>query len=300
MGASKPQSFALAFVQGRNINAADVIALLREVYADGIATRDEAEELIAFDRALQEPAPGWCEFFAVAIADHLLEREAPVGTIDESKTEWLTGSLLRGRPVATAGGFAAMLRVMENVRDPAPLLSARVIEQVRLALISGEGRRLGLSSAPRRIVDADATAMLGRALLAGGGSAGAAVSRAEAEALFDLHDAFAQAGNDPAFEQLFFAAIACHLVGAAGGAVPPRASALAADAAREKDPTSLEFSLPDSYADSVRLDPDQIAWLASRIMRDGRPTGAEFALLRLFTGQPCNNDPTPPSLDRAA
>jgi hypothetical protein len=104
--------------------------------------------------------------------------------------------------------------------------------------------------------------LIRRILRAGAG----AVTRLEAECLFDLHDATAGADNDPGFEDLFFKAIANHLAAAAGHKTASRERALAADERTEP----------------ARLGPDEAAWLASRIMRDGRPTAVEHALLRLF------------------
>jgi hypothetical protein len=43
---------------------------------------------------------------------------------------------------------------------------------------------------------------------------------------------------------------------------------------------------------STALGPDETAWLSSRIMRDGRPTAAEYALLRLFAQDTRDPDPS--------
>jgi hypothetical protein len=290
MGLSKPQSFALAFVQGRNINAADVIALLREVYADGIATRGEAEELIAFDHSLSGATPTWCEFFSTTIADHVLQRHEPAGFVGREKAEWLLGALARGRRIATAGGFAAVLRLIETAPETPPVLAAYAIDQLRLAVIAGEGPAIGQRTHDSRMIDADDVAMLDRILAAAGGEAGIAVSRAEAEALFDLHDAVAGGSNDPRFEDLFFKAVASHLMSAMNAGVAPRRETLAPAA-----------PVTDRLPAGAQLDADHTAWLASRIMRDGRPTAAEYSLLRLFSGDSGHVDPTLRRfLDRAA
>jgi hypothetical protein len=290
MGASKPQSFALAFVQGRNINAADVIALLREVYADGIATRDEAEELIAFDHSLAASTAAWCEFFAATIADHVLKRREPADHMDKDKAEWLVGALSRGRRIATAGGFATVLRLIEIAAETPPMLAAYAIDQLRVALIAGDGPAIGRRAHYSRVIDAEDVTLLASTLSAAGGEAGRAVSRAEAEALFDLHDAVAGGANDAALDDLFFKAIANHLMSALNLDVAPRREALA-----------LTAPVADRLPAGTQLDADQTAWLASRIMRDGRPTAAEYSLLRLFSGQPGDIDPTLRRfLDRAA
>lgn len=88
MRAFGAQSAAQSGSRGRHVHAADVIALLREVYADGIGTREEAEELIAFDHSLNEITMGWSEFFAATIADHVTRRQTPPGIVDGEKAAW--------------------------------------------------------------------------------------------------------------------------------------------------------------------------------------------------------------------
>jgi len=108
-----------------------VIALLREVYADGIGTREEAEELIAFDHSLNESTMGWSEFFAATIADHVTRRQAPPGIVEGEKAAWFIGALSRGRHAVTASGFAAVLRVIETAQDASPSVAAYAIRQLR-------------------------------------------------------------------------------------------------------------------------------------------------------------------------
>lgn len=270
MGAFEPHAAALAVSPGRHIHAADVIALLREVYADGIATREEAEELIVFDHSLTEPTAGWSEFFAATIADHVARRQAPAGIVDAEKAAWLIGVLGRGRHTATASGYAAILRLIETAHDVSPCLAAYAIRQLRSAVI---GRREPASSVRlnvKRAVDFESAALVRRILLGSAGQSARPVSREEAEALFDLHDLAAGGANDADFDDLFLKAVAHHLIAHAGGHVPPRREALARQ-------SSFPSGMP------VSLTGDETAWLASQIMRDGRPTKTEFALLQYFT-----------------
>jgi hypothetical protein len=116
-----------------------------------------------------------------------------------------------------------------------------------------------------RHADAAVAATLRRILLAGSGP----VSRAEAEALFDLHDAVAGGANHIEFERLFMNAIVHHLLARAEHAVPERRECLIAVS-------------PWTNMRGKTLNRDDQAWLASRIMRDGKPTAAERVLLQFF------------------
>lgn len=273
MAVSTSRSTASALTQGRNIDAADVIALLREVYADGIGTREEADELIAFDHTLGDSPTGWSEFFAATVADHVVQRSDPAGIIDDDNATWLIGAISHGRRIATSGGFGAVMRALELARETSPLLAAYAIGQVRFAIIAGTGPAIGARKHFSRVVDARDVVLLGRILELSGGAPARPVSRLEAEALFDLHDAVAGASNDPAFADLFFRAIASHLLACAGA------------------PAETRLVSP-GFAGQVPLGAEDGAWLSSRIMRDGRPTPAEFSLLRLFAGGTDGIDPS--------
>ena len=260
-------------MQGRNINAADVIALLREVYADGIGNRDEADELIAFDHTLGEPPAGWSEFFAATVTDHVVLGSDPAGIIDDDKATWLIGAISHGRRIATSGGFGAVMRALETASQISPLLAAYAIGQVRFAVITGGGPAIGARKHFSRVVDAEDVALLARILELAGGALACPVSRPEAEALFDLHDAIAGSATDAGFADLFTGAIASYLLGSAG--VPP----------------VTRLAQPE-FAAAAPLGAEQSTWLSSRILRDGRPTPAEFSLLRLFAGGPGDMDPS--------
>lgn len=266
--------------QGRNIHTADVIALLREVYADGIGTREEAEELIAFDRSLSGGETGWTAFFATSVADHVVRRQDPIGVVCDEKANWLVRALSRGRRLATEGGFSAVMRTLEIAREVSPLLTAYAIGQVRFAVISGSGPAIGARKHFCRIVDADDVALLERILELSGGVSARPVTRVEADALFELHDAVAGSMNDARFGDLFFATIANQLLASVG------------------QPTASRVAAP-MITRAIQLGAEDSAWLSSRIMRDGRPTPAEFQLLQAFAGAP--GDPLQRrSLDRAA
>jgi phage FluMu protein gp41 len=273
MGLFDPRTAALSRAGSRPIDPADVIALLQDVYADGIGTREEAEELIAFDRSLSEPTPGWTDFFATSVADHLVRRQPPVDIVDAEKATWLIAALRKGRHTVTASGFAVLMRLIETAQDVPPPLSAFAIRQVRSAVIArrpASSVRLSFN----RTIDSETAALVRRIVLGCPALSLRAVTRDEAEALFDLHDLTASGANDTDFDDLFFKAVSHHLIAETGLAVPLRSVALARQA---------EF--PRGEGRAALLGPEETAWLATRIMRDGRPTPVEFELLQFFTAQ---------------
>lgn len=292
MGQVESGSVALALAQGRNINAADVIALFREMYAGGLSAKEDAEALIGFDRSLKETTPAWRDFFAETLTDHILHRQEPKNDLSDEKINWLTANLVGGECATTTAGFALVMKLLESVTDIPAQLSAFAISQLRFAIVLGEGPAIGRRPHFSGDVDAEDVVLLARILEAAGGTEGRAISAEEAEALFDLHDATAEGTNHASFDDLFFKAIANHLVASAGHRVSPRREMLAPDPrvaewrsvfGAGREPSEPGFRLPSGCTDSTELGVDEVAWLSSRVMRDGRPTAAEYALLRLFT-----------------
>jgi hypothetical protein len=256
------------------VAAAELIQERRKRNADLKISRNEAEALLALDRMQPEITPAWREFVAEAIADHVFAAP-PARILTEEKMRWLMNATApRGRMESTVA-FEAVIRTMERAHEVPPALSAFAIRQLQAAIINGEGPAIGTRSHFSRTVDTADAAQLYRILVAAGGAEGRPVSREEADALFDLHDATARSQNDTAFNDLFYRAIANYTLAESGHALEPRREALSPD-----------------YVLSARMRPsaEQAAWLSERIMRDGKPTLPEFELLLLIGSEPLNTD----------
>jgi len=247
------------------VATADLVQLRRQRNPEQAISRAEAEALLSLDRMQKNSAASWRDFIADAIADHLMSAE-PAGIITPEKVDWLLTALAPAGAIETVTAIETLLRAMEAAREAPSSLAAFAIRQAQAAIIKGEGPAIGPRPHFSRVIDGEDTALLYRILIAAGGADGVAVSREEAEALFDLHDATARSTNDPAFDGLFYRAIAHHALHASGEEVAPRQAALTPGGA-------LTNSAPNA---------EQAAWLSERIMRDGRPTMAEFELLRFL------------------
>ena len=85
------------------ISRADVHTLRRDILPNGIETRDEADVLIALDRALHDKDEIWASFMVQAIVDFVVWSSRPTGRVDRDTAEWLIASLGCGTgPSATA------------------------------------------------------------------------------------------------------------------------------------------------------------------------------------------------------
>ena len=81
------------------------------------------------------------------------------------------------------------------------------------------------------------------------------VSRAEAEALFEINDAAAERTDDGRFDDLLAKAVVHHAASASGLPVPPRTVALSPD-------TAIESWAP---AQAANIDTQVLQWLASQM-----------------------------------
>jgi hypothetical protein len=185
---------------------------------------------------------------------------------------------------------------------------------VKKAVVDGEGPLArGGSLEPGRVGRHEAE-LVRRILYAFGGEGSVAITRAEAEILFDINDATAEADNDPAWSDLFVKAVANSLMAASGYQVPSRGEALRREAWLDAPTGGVAdvfsrmaagglrgilqaYRQPDNaeqgwaarnaamQAQSAAAEPvtaEEAEWLARRIGRDGVLGPNEKALLRFI------------------
>jgi hypothetical protein len=109
---------------------------------------------------------------------------------------------------------------------------AQALAVIRDGVITGEGPTTRGRIHFSRSLDSDDTAWCARVLTAEA-VIEAPISRAEAEALFEINEAAAERSDDGQFDDLFAKAIVHHAAAASGLPVPSRAVALSPDVAIE-------------------------------------------------------------------
>src|SRR5436190_2184969 len=107
-------------------------------------------------------------------------------------------------------------------------IAARALAMVRDGVITGEGPTTRGRVHFSRALDADDAAWCALILTATAVEH-QPVSRAEADALFEINDAAAERSDDGVFDDLLAKAVVHHAASASGLAVPPRAVALSPD-----------------------------------------------------------------------
>jgi hypothetical protein len=294
----------------------DVLAMRRAVYAAPQVAREDAEGLLALDAVGDTGSPEWAAFLGDVLVDYLVRQSDPEDFVDDAKADWLMQAA--SGPLKLAGGVDALVRVVEAAEGCPAALETFVLGKVKDAVI-GE-----------RALDAAAVALLRRLVFAGGGEDNIGVTRAEADALFDVDHARGD-DADASWPTFFAQAIDDHLTAVSPFQLESRDDARRDEAWLKSRPSLFDFfksalhvpdfkgevqDILDPYAAErnewrdagARMDADEAAaaaitdeearWLIGR-MREGRMTAAGAALVARLKGEAGDSAALKPLFDAA-
>ncbi|MFD6317034.1 hypothetical protein [Methylorubrum thiocyanatum] len=105
--------FCTRIVDAGRLTQDDVRELAREILPDGIMGRDEADLLLALDRAVADTHEGFSAFVTAEVVNFAVYGERPTGIITREMSAWLAASIA-GRKGPTALGSRI---AMEIVRE---------------------------------------------------------------------------------------------------------------------------------------------------------------------------------------
>jgi hypothetical protein len=151
--------------------------------------------------------------------------------------------------------------------------AALALTIVRDGVITGEGPTTRGRMHFSRSLDADDAAWCVRILTAKAVEH-QPVSRAEAEALFEIDEAAAERSDNGRFEDLLTKAVVHHAASASGLMVPPRTVALSPE-------TSIESWAP---AQAAQVDAEVLEWIASQMRGSRRRNLALTRLVAAIVG----------------
>jgi hypothetical protein len=298
----------------KRITPLDVLELRQLTFRDGVVAVEEADALFRLDEACTERCAEWADFFVEAITDYIVHQEKPAGYVTAKNADWLIAAISHDGKVDSLTELELLVRVLEKAKFSTERLVAFALTQVKHAVVDGQGPLMhGGELVPGSIEKAEVDLMR-RMLYAFGGEGNIAITRAEAEVLFEINDRVAGARNDASWNDLFVKAIANFVMCASGYQAPTREEALRqenfldrADAdiggfmARMASTGGREMLA--AYRLSVDIDADwesrnqwsdacrrqaertdnvEARWLAERIGKDGRLQENELALVRFI------------------
>jgi hypothetical protein len=151
--------------------------------------------------------------------------------------------------------------------------AARALTVVRDGVITGEGPTTKGRVHFSRALDADDAAWCARILTATA-VAHQPVSRAEAEALFEINDAATERSDNGRFDDLLAKAVVHHAASVSGLPVPSRTVALSPE-------TAIESWAP---AKSAGVDAEVLNWIASQIRGKRRSNRTLMSLVATIVG----------------
>ncbi|MDP1869223.1 MAG: hypothetical protein Q8L13_23150 [Bradyrhizobium sp.] len=174
---------------------------------------------------------------------------------------------------ASAGILADRIGTLEPSRISCRDTAAIALTVVRDGVITGEGPTTRGRVHFSRALDADDAAWCARILTATAVEH-QPVSRAEAEALFEINDAAAERSDEGVFDDLLAKAVVHHAASASGLAVPPRTVALSPD-------TAIESWAP-TQANGVDI--AVLQWLASQMRGKRRSNRTLMRMVATIVG----------------
>ena len=302
------------FLQDSNkITDEDVIKLRREVFQDMLVSRVEAEAVFALNNSVQETSKSWNEFFVEVMTDYCINQAKPKGYMSENNAEWLISQIDHDGHLDTNSELELLVKVIERASEVPTQLSAYALNQVKIAVLEGNGPLLCDNELKPGVIGAPEAQLIRRIMYGVGAEGRIAISKEEVQVLFDLNDQTVEVENDPEWTDVFIKAVACHLMAAGGYQVADRQEALQREKWLEDTSTDVagflsktlssvgdlmrsgNFSLStrsmeDAWAERNQeliarqqqtnpVDEAEAHWLTDRIGRDGVIHDNEKALL---------------------
>jgi hypothetical protein len=180
----------------------DILFLRKHMFPGGLATAEDAEQLLALHRCPAEKCTGWDDWFIETMVAYIVVHCYPKNSLDELNAEWLIALLAPQGVARSAVELEIVLHAMELACAVPDTLSAFALDQLRITLERAEG-----AYAQRRIVKRSGIARQDiefvYRILRGALFAGKIVLSAAEVAVLDRIDAMVRGKvNDPAWSAL--------------------------------------------------------------------------------------------------
>ncbi len=302
------------------ITPRDVKQFRQEIFRDGLISKSEADALFMINDGTGEQCDEWHDFFVEALADFTVGQMEPRGYVSVENSEWLIRQISRDGRIAGASELEMLVKTIEKADKCPKILVDYVLNQVADLVITGEGELARGKVLTKGVIGENEAELLRRILYGSASEGGIAISKREAEILFDLNDKTIEVENHPSWNILFVKAIANHLMAISGYQVPDRQTAFTREqwlqdneidvagtlknalssfgslfsAGNFKDAfKSDQRHVEDAWSErndaseremqiSEKIDGDEANWLVERIGRDGNFHENEKALIRFL------------------
>ena len=224
---TSPVDMAPLLKNADTITPRDVLEFRREVFRDGLVSKHEADALFMINDATDQQCQQWHEFFVEALTDFTVNQMEPRGFVSVENSEWLIRQISHDGQIKGANELEMLVKTIEKASDCPPKLVTFVLGEVARLVILGEGELLRGKKLTKGVIGQAEAEILRRVIYGVSSADNIAISKEEAQILFDLNDKTIEAENHPAWNELFVKAIANHLMVASGYQPPDRQTAFA-------------------------------------------------------------------------
>ena len=168
----------------------------------------------------------WHEFFVQVLTDYVVFDMMPEGYVTVDNANWLIDNISYNGRVETLTELELLVNILEEATWSPETLIHFALTQVKNAVAHGTGTlREGTTIGVGMLLDSEVH-LLRRMLTAFGGEGNVAITKNEAELMFDINDAAVNVQNHVAWSELFIKTIANHVMAASNYQVPNRSEAL--------------------------------------------------------------------------
>lgn len=268
------------------------------------------------DKRRKTHSDEWSRLFVEAALDVALNETPPQGHFPPDKARKVMEALGERGELRSDTVLEALVAIVEKATEVPTEFSAFVLRRLKEAVVYSDGLTASGERLTPGAVGAPELKLIRRVVWGAGAEGRLAVSREEAEALFDIADATTGAANAPEWNEFFAGAVGNYLIGATGRVPPSRERAfemwetphkadalglfgsifsraremslddLKGDMKRHRLSAMVEAAYRDdnaaraaAMAQAERLSGDKAAWIVDRIRRNGALSAPESALL---------------------
>lgn len=252
-------------VSKSSITADDVLRLRKEVWSNGLVTREDAEALFALDQGCAEKDAAFIAFYIEALTDYMVWQADPPKYISEENAKFLIDHVVKNGRINGASELMMLTNVLYWALSAPPALGEFVLDAVRESVLSPQTAVYG-SNRPPALIGAGDVEIVHRVIHAPGGPGGLTVTQREAELLFELNDATTDEENAAGWSDVFVKGVANFLM------FPRPASVFEIDAERHRQRWLKERGTVSGFLSNIaksggRLDiPFAEAWKAADLI----------------------------------
>jgi hypothetical protein len=194
------------------IGAEDVLRLRRAIYGDGGIDREKAAWLFQLNRDRKDRDPAWSEFYVEALTDFFYWREGSDSKLTEEAERMLMDWIGPADRIDDGTELRLLLSLIFRTNGSSEKFRGYVLDAVRHSVLHSSQALYGHVERMPGVIDAADVEIVRKLVYGLGGQRGIAISRTEAEFLFELNRATAAARNAPAWRDLFVKAVTMYLL----------------------------------------------------------------------------------------